>query len=153
MTELTAQQRSDPVIAYSAIESCCTGTSNAAKQSYLEFLAAAIEYLSLRHPDRWGITLFSWGVRLNVGRVECLVLHLGGLRVLIEKSSAPAGATFDELSYSNAPECEMTTVELQELPNGLTPLMTSHHAALSIAAKRALLRQFAMPTPPASQNC
>jgi hypothetical protein len=110
-------------------------TSGAAKQAYIEFLAAAIEYLSIRHQDRWGVTLFEWGVRLNVGWVECLVLHSKGLRVLVEKDSAPAATKWDGISYRRAPGCEMTTVQLTELSRTLASFAESHHAALSIAAR------------------
>jgi hypothetical protein len=46
------------VAAREVIESVFERTPGAAKGSYIEFLAAAIEYLSQRYPDRWGVTLF-----------------------------------------------------------------------------------------------
>jgi hypothetical protein len=94
----------------------------------------AIRYLASRHNDRWGVTLFDWGVRLNVGWVECLVLRSGGLRVLVDRDVAPADTKFDGVSYKRAPGCDMTTIPLSELPKALPSLEASHYAALSIAA-------------------
>ena len=102
------QQRSDPKFASGVIDSVFEGVSGVAKRAYRQFLTAAIDYLAQRHPDRWGVTLFSWGVRLNVGWVECLVLDSGALRVLIEKESAPAGTKFHGRRYDKAPGCAMT---------------------------------------------
>ena len=59
MAELTAQERSDPIVAEQVLERLFEEASTAAKQPYLEFLADSLEYLSQHHPDRWGITLFS----------------------------------------------------------------------------------------------
>lgn len=134
MHRTLAEIRRDPVAAREVIEAVFGRTTGAAKEAYVNFLASAVEYLSLRHQDRWGSTLFEWGVRLNVGQVECLVLHSEGLRILVEKESAPAATTWDGISYDLAPGCEMTTLPLPELPHALTSFAASHHAALSIAA-------------------
>jgi hypothetical protein len=50
------------------VDSIFEGTSRDAKQSYCEVLAASIAYLSQHYPDRWGVTLREYGVRLNAGR-------------------------------------------------------------------------------------
>jgi 5-methylcytosine-specific restriction protein A len=134
MPKISAQDRSDPETAREVIESVFEHTPGAAEQSYIEFLAASIEFLSKRHPDRWGNTLSGWGVRLNVGWVESLVLYPDGLNVLVEAESAPAGTKLRGFRYDRAPGCDMTTVSLAELPESLTPLAESHFAALSIAA-------------------
>src|SRR5271157_4181574 len=110
MTRTVAEIRADPVAAREVIGSVFERAPVAAKQAYIDFLSAAIDYLSQRHPDRWGVTLFDWVVRLNVGWVECLVLHSGGLRVLVEQESAPVATRFDGVRYDRAPGCEMTTV-------------------------------------------
>jgi hypothetical protein len=93
-------------------------------------------HLASRHNDRWGVTLFDWGVRLNVGWVECLVLRSGGLRVLVDKDVAPPDSVFDGRNYKLAPGCDTTTVPLSELPRRLPPLEELHYAALSSAARR-----------------
>jgi hypothetical protein len=75
-------------------------------------------------------------VRLNVGWVECLILRAEGLRILIEKESAPTGTNFDGVIYPRAPGCDITTLPLSELPRALASFAESHSAALSIAARR-----------------
>lgn len=135
MPRISTQDRLDPAVARDIIESIFEQTPGEARRIFIEFLAEAIEYLSLRYRERWGITLFEWGVRLNVGRVECLVLHSGGLRVLVETESAPTATKFDGVGYDSAPGCEFTTVPLTQLPSALASFGESHHAALSIAAR------------------
>lgn len=134
MHRIRSQDRSDPAVAREVIESVFEHTPGASERSYIEFLGAAIEYLSLRHGDNWGVTLFGWGVRLNVGWVECLVLHSAGLRILVEKESAPGATKWDGVRYGHAPGCEMTTVPLTELAHTLPSFVESHCAALSIVA-------------------
>ena len=134
MPRTIAETRSDPASARKIIGSVFEPTPGAPKRSCIEFLAASIEYLSLQNPDRWGVTLFNWGLRLNVGWVECLVLRREGLNVLVEKESAPAATKFRRFSYDNAPGCDMTTVSLAKLPESLASFAESHHAALSIVA-------------------
>jgi hypothetical protein len=137
----TAQQRSDPAAVRRMVDSIFEGTSGDAKQSYCKFLAASIAYLSEHYPDRWGVTLREYGVRLNAGWVESLVLRQGGrLRVLVERESAPPRANFDGHGYRYAPGCETVALSLSDLPRSLTDLTTSHHEALRIAAQ-------AMPPP------
>jgi 5-methylcytosine-specific restriction endonuclease McrA len=135
MPRLSSKQRSSPDVANDVIDSVFEGISGGAKRSYRAFLTASIEYLSQHHPDRWGVTLFDWGVRLNVGWVECLVLDSGALCVLIEKESAPPGTKFVGRGYAKAPGCAMTRIVLSELPRALRTFVESHRAALSIAAK------------------
>jgi hypothetical protein len=142
MAELTAQERSDPIVAENVLGRLFKEASGAAKQRYLEFLAAALQHLSQHHPDRWGITLFSDLVRLNTGMVECLVLHPEGLRVLVERASAPVDTAFEEgTTYRLAPGCAIVSLRFSEIPDVLTSLAVAHHAALSIAAKRKCTRQ------------
>ena len=66
---ITAQQRSDPAIARAVIKSVLAATPGDSRRSYLEFVEGDAEYLAQRYGDRWGITLFEWCVRLNVGWV------------------------------------------------------------------------------------
>ena len=142
MAELTAQERSDPIVAEKVVGQLFEKTSGAAKDTYLKFLAAAIEHLSQYHPDRWGITLFTGLVRLNTGMVECLVLHPAGLRVLVDIALAPANTAFEEgTSYRLAPGCAIVSLRFSEVPDVLTSLAVAHHSALSIAAKRECTRQ------------
>jgi hypothetical protein len=128
--------RSELTTAREVIESVFERIPGGAKESYIDFLAGAIKYLSLRHADRWGVTLFPWGVRLNVGLVECLVLRSGALRILVEEDSAPTGTKFDGRGYASAPGCYMTTLSLSELPRLAASFAESHYAAMSIAASR-----------------
>ena len=132
---MTNRERSDPAVASAIIGSLFEGISTSAKQGYFELLAEDFEFLSLWHPDRWGVTLFEWGVRLNVGRCECLVLHSAGLRVLVERASAPTDTVFDRVTYASAPGCDFTTIPLSELPGAFPSVVTSHRAGLSILAK------------------
>src|SRR5260370_26809477 len=111
MAELTAQERSDPIVAERVLGRLFEESSSATKQGFLEFLAAAVEHLSQHHSDRWGITLFSDLVRLNTGMVECLVLHPEGLRVLVDRSSVPADTAFEEgTTYRLAPGCAIVSL-------------------------------------------
>ena len=130
------QQRSDSEFAREVVATVFEGTPGSARGSYRKFLTASVDYLSQHHPDRWGVTLLGRGVRLNAGWVECLVLHHGGLRILVEKKSAPPGTKFDGRSYRWARGCRMTTLPLSELHRAPPQLADSHHKALSIAAKR-----------------
>ncbi len=134
MPRVTVQQRSDPTAAEAVIRAVFLEVAESALESYVQFAVGAIKYLASRHNDRWGVTLFEWGVRLNAGWVECLILHDGGLRVLVEGDIAPAHTRFDGVSYERAPGCEMTTVPLSDLALALPTLEEAHHAALSRAA-------------------
>jgi hypothetical protein len=89
MTRIAAQERSNPAIADEVIQAVFARAPDGARQSYIDFLVGAIRHLGSRYNDRWGVTLFDWGVRLNVGWVQSLVLHSGGLRVLVDKDIAP----------------------------------------------------------------
>jgi 5-methylcytosine-specific restriction protein A len=106
----------------------------AAKRCYIDFLAADIERLSMRHRDRWSVTLFEENkIRLNVGWVECLTLYPERLQILVKKTSARPGTKFDGVNYPRAPRCDMTTLSLPELPATLPSLTESHWDALFIA--------------------
>ena len=107
-----------------------------AKQSYCQFLGASIAYLSHNNPDRWGVTLTKDKdiVRLNAGWVESLVLHQKGLRVLLDRKTAPPRLNFDGHRYRYAPGCETAAIPLPELSRFLPKLTKSHHNALSAAA-------------------
>jgi hypothetical protein len=142
MAELTAQERSNPIVAENVLGRLFEGAPAAAKQSYLEFLAADLEHLSQHHPDRWGITLFSTLVRLNAGMVECLVLHPEGLRVLVNAAAVPADTAFEEgTEYRLAPGCAIVNLRYSQIQAVLTSLVVAHHSALTIAAKRECSRQ------------
>jgi hypothetical protein len=135
-----AFDRSDLKTAQDVIELVFDGHSARCKRDYNEFLAGAIQYLSLHYGDRWGVTLFSWGVRLNVGWVECLVLRSDGLRVLVKTDQAPRGTKFDQNSYASAPGCAMTTILLADIPRRVTSFTKSHHSALSLGASKPVSR-------------
>ncbi len=131
---LTAQERSDPRIADSIIDSA--EFSAGAKRLCLKFLAESIGYLSEKHPDRWGTSLFLTGFRLNVGWVACLTLRPGVLNVLVHKKSAPAGMKFHRDSFTTAPGCDTARVPLSEIAQILPLLTNAHQKALSIVARR-----------------
>jgi hypothetical protein len=126
------------MVARRVVDSIFEAVPGRAKQSYCKFLGASIAYLSQHHPDRWGITLFEEErvVRLNAVIVDSLVLHRGGLRVLVDKEEAPPRTNFDGHSYLNAPGCETAAIPLSELPRFLAKLAGSHHRALEITASR-----------------
>ena len=136
------KRRSDPGAAQRVVDSIFEGTSGDARRSYCQFLGASIAYLSQHHPDRWGVTLLEDKavVRLNAGIVESLVLHPGGLRVLVHRNTAPPGTSFDGRRYRNAPGCETAAIPLSELPRSLPKLAESHHKALNIVAARPSFR-------------
>ncbi len=134
MSRITVEGRADPAVADAVIRAVFEGVSGRARRRYIEFLVEDIKYLTSRHNDRWGVTLYGWGVRLNVGWVECLVLHSGRLRVLVDKDSAPAHTKFDGRPYERAPGCRMTTIPLAKLSPALPSFEESHYVALSSAA-------------------
>jgi 5-methylcytosine-specific restriction protein A len=134
MSRITVEGRTDPAVADAVIRAVFEGVSGSARRKYIEFLVEDIKYLTSRHNDRWGVTLYGWGVRLNVGWVNCLVLSSKGLDVLLHKEAAPTGTKFNGRFYEKAPACEMTTIPLAKLPQALPSLEESHHAALSSAA-------------------
>jgi hypothetical protein len=138
MPKITAEDRKDPAAAKKVINEVFTSAPGIARQSYIEFLVGAIKYLASHHNDRWGVTLWGWGVRLNVGWVECLVLNSEGLKVLVDKKKAPARTRFygRPYPYRWAPECQMTKIPLSKLPLDLPSLEKSHYAALDVCAKR-----------------
>src|SRR5262249_34181049 len=109
--EIRVRQRADPDFAREVIDSVFAGMPGIAKRRYKEFLSASIRYLANHHPDRWGVTVYPWGTRLNVGWVECVVLSSAGLRVLLEKRSAPGGTRFDR-TYDTAPDCAASVIGL-----------------------------------------
>jgi len=128
--------KSDPKAAQAVVDSIFQGVSTHAKESYLQFLATSIQRLAPDHSDRWGTTLFEWGIRLNVGWVECLVLHPDGLNILLFKESAPDSVKLNGFCYRWAPGCDMTTVPLSELTKTLPLLRSSHDEAVSVAEMR-----------------
>ncbi|HXB67290.1 MAG TPA: HNH endonuclease [Candidatus Acidoferrales bacterium] len=136
MPRITVEDRKDPAAAEEVICEVFAKAPGNPMQSYIDFLVGAIKYLASRHNDRWGVTLWEWGVRLNVGWVECLVLDSGGLNVLVDKEAAPARTKFHGRPYKRAPGCLMTRIPLSELPLALPSLEESHYAALSICANR-----------------
>lgn len=136
MTRKTVQDRLDPAVAEAVIGEVFRGSPGSAKQTYIEFLIEDIKYLNSRHNNRWGVTLFGWGLRLNVGWVECLVLHPRGLRVLLDDSSAPAHTRFERRLYRLAPGCKMTSVPLSKLSQVLPFLEEAHRVGLDSPANR-----------------
>ncbi len=136
MPRLTAQQRANPAATGQMVDSIFKTASENAKRSYYEFLLASIAHLSQHNPNRWGVTLREYGVRLNAGWVESLVLRQGEpLRVLVEIESAPPTASFCGRTYRYAPGCRMVPLSLSELPRRLTELAPSHQKALKIAGR------------------
>jgi hypothetical protein len=135
MIKLSESERCDPAVARGVLDSILSGESLLAIRNFERFLESSVRYLSQSYPDRWGVTLFQDGVRLNVGWVECLVLHSRGLRILLETESAPAGTKFYGGRYKKAPGCAMTNLTPSELRGAWRLFAESHCAALSIAAK------------------
>src|SRR6185312_7427493 len=74
-------------------------------------------------------------MRLNVGWVECLVLHRGGLRVLVEVASTPRRHLLEDVAYARAPGCRHVSMPLPKLPSLLFKFEQAHRSALRIAAQ------------------
>jgi hypothetical protein len=135
MTRPNAQQRSDPAVARGVIDWVFEGTPSGAKRRFHDFLKASVKYLSKQHSDRWEITLFGWGLRLNVGWVECLILDRSGLRLLVHEDSVPAETRFvDRITRRYAPTCRYTIIPLPEIPRAVAALTKSHQEALDRVA-------------------
>jgi len=136
MPGFSHEERADSTIASQVVDSIFGASPAAIRRPFLEFLGDSIDYVARRTNDRWGVTLFLLDIRLNVGWVECLVLSKGGMRVLLETESAPGGVRLVGRPYANAPGCRMTTLSFSARSEAFSALVESHHAALSIAAKR-----------------
>jgi len=134
MPRVTAKDRKDPDVAGEVLETVFAGASHASRRSFFDFLAKDVEILASEHNDRWGIPLFDWGLRLNVGWVQCLVLDSGALRVLVHAEDVRPSIKLDGDSYAKAPGCDLTTVRLENVPKVLPSLEKAHRAALSSAA-------------------
>jgi len=132
---MTKEERRKPGAAREVIGSVFAGTPGS-NRAYCAFLRAAIQHVSQRYNDCWGVTLFDWGVRLNVGWVERLILHPSGLRVAVKEELAPPGTKLDGTWYRRAPECRYTTISLSEIPRALESFTESHHAAITANATR-----------------
>jgi hypothetical protein len=128
--------RADPAKAKSVITDIFKELPPTTMRSYLTFLHNSIRFLSSHYHDRWGISLFGDGIRLNVGRIGVLALRQDVLRVLVERKVAPSGTTFRKRTYETAPGCRKTSVPLTQLQTVLPTLSKAHHGAMSIAAKR-----------------
>ena len=139
MKSINSKLRADPAKAKSVITDIFKGLPPAAMQSYLNFLHESIKFLSSGDNDRWGITLYGDGIRLNVGRLGALTLHQDGLHVLVESKVAPYGTTFRNRTYETASGCRKTNVPLSQLLTVLPTLSEAHFSAMSIAAKRKFL--------------
>ncbi len=136
MKTIDAKLKADAGKARSVIAAIFDGQPPSAMRSYLKFLAASIELLSSNNgDDRWGITLFEDGIRLNVGWVQVLLLHRDGVVVSVEEKLAK-GSKFEKWSFRNAPGCKVVIVPLSELSHTLPSLTEAHHSAISIAAER-----------------
>jgi len=131
---MTKEERCKPGAAREVIDSVFAGKP-CANRAYCAFLKAAIQHLSQRHNDHWGVTLFDWGVRLNVSWLECLILRSDGLNVLIKKDLARRGTKL-WTSHRLAPDCCYTAISLSEIPRALESFTESHHAALTANVTR-----------------
>jgi hypothetical protein len=136
MKSIDPKLRADAGKAKSVITKIFSGLPPAAMRSYLSFLNASIRFLSSHYNDRWGVTLFEDGIRLNVGWVEVLVLRRDVLDVLVERDLAPIGTNFRTDGYELAVGCDLTRVQFPKLRNTLPTLSEAHLGAMSIAAKR-----------------
>jgi hypothetical protein len=132
------EERSDPKVVSSVVNSVFRGIAGSEKHAYLKFLAASIESLLPKYSSRWGITLFEHQqrIRLNVGWVEALALDKNGLRVLVDKKSSPHGIKLDDRHFRNAPGCDIAPVPINKLTQVLPSLISSHQMAVAVAAKR-----------------
>src|SRR5438309_1513688 len=87
MAELTALERSDPIVAEKVLRLLFDESTSAAKQWNLEFLSAVIEHMSQHHSDRWGVT-----------KLVCQVLDRTTPNTTIASSvKATLPAHFDEI--------------------------------------------------------
>jgi hypothetical protein len=136
MTNIDPKLRADAGKAKSVITGIFRESRPIAMRSCLTFLHDSIKFLSSFYADKWGITLFADGFRLNVGWVEVLVLSKDGFLVLVERELAPSGTIFETDGYKWAPGCDLTKVLFSELRKTLPTLSEAHLSALSIAGKR-----------------
>lgn len=135
-TSIGMRQRSNPRVA-NAVLSSIFGTSSPLKwMPFLRFLADSIFYISRCHPDRWGVSLFYTGIRLNVGLVACLTIRTGEVDVLVRKKTAPPGTRFEKYKFDSAPGCGTTKISISNLGKMLPSLAESHLEAISIAGGR-----------------
>lgn len=136
MKSIDAKLKASPRQARSVITESFHGRPSSARRSYLKFLSASIEFLSSNYGDRWGVTLFDNGIRLNAGWTEVLVLEQDCVKVLVNRDVVPSGTKIFFHGFETATGCGLTRVPLSELPYTLPHLSEAHHSAISIVAKR-----------------
>jgi hypothetical protein len=112
---LDSKLRTDAGMARAVITNIFKGLSPVSMRQCLLFLGDSIDFLSSHHPDRWGITLFKDGVRLNAGWAQVLLLRTDELYVLVERITAPSGAIFLKEKLGTAPGCSFTKVPFSKL--------------------------------------
>lgn len=125
---MNAEQRSDPRVAKSIIDSFFKGIAARQERSCLEFIGDSIQSIPSDRQAHWGFALHKNKLSLNVGWVNALVLDEHGLSVLVHNGTD---------AYRWAPGCSMKFVKRTELYQVLPSLTTSHHAAVGIASRRA----------------
>lgn len=81
--------RTDPAIARQVIDRLLPDPRS--RKVALEFLAGAIQHAHSLRPDRWGVTLQPRLVRLNVGKIETMVLYRNLVRMVFHAGNLPAG--------------------------------------------------------------
>jgi hypothetical protein len=136
MKTLDAKLRASAEEASAVITNIFVRLPPGAMNSFLNFLYDSLKYLSsptYNYADRWGITLFKDGIRLNAGWARILGLHQDGLNVLVK--NAPKGTRFFNEVFRTAPGCKTARVPLSDLPHTLPSLSKAHHDAIAVAAK------------------
>ncbi|MDA1314517.1 MAG: hypothetical protein O2968_14350 [Acidobacteria bacterium] len=129
MPDFTPAQRDDPAVAGTVVDSLLQHDSTDTRHAFVNFLARSIEWAAQENNDRWGVTLFSNCLCLNVGWVECFVVFKDGINILVEAASSPVELHLNGPNYATAPGCEMTTLAVSDSAQALTALTECHRGA------------------------
>jgi hypothetical protein len=129
--------RQDLQLAAPIIESLFDNTH--ARSLVMGLLSDDIRQVASIANDRWGVTLFANGFRLNVGWVECLVVTADDVRLLVEERSVTKYRRqfiFEGRGYRWAPGCALIGIGSDRAAD-VVPLVTpAHQEALIIASRR-----------------
>ena len=128
--------REDPGASRHILDRLFAGQVGAARMSSLRFLTDSISQVAARWNDRWSVTLTRDFIRLNVGCVEAVVLHAGGVNVLAANGRIPKGVLLhDRRPYKRAAGARLLEIPFDKAERLLPAMVRLHHKALSAAVK------------------
>jgi putative restriction endonuclease len=108
----------------------------------LEFFAQSIQCIHKLAPNKWGLTQYDKGLRLNAGFSEVLTVFESAVQVLVLEDELPAALNFQfEVihRYPSTPGSALLRIPLQgagSLQDTLDAIRVPHEQVLRVAAQR-----------------